>query len=164
MEATVSVEEVLAALLHRNAKAFVVPQLLDPIRDRLPTGNLGEVAESQLVLRLDPRLDVGGVHFFEPSVGVGDGDSAVVVNHFDLLGLGILDLGAVEGTEGKNECGEHESVIPAIRKYGSEGQLHGTKPLLKTGVAGNETRVAIHHRYGHGPRLMVIAKAKHRRK
>jgi hypothetical protein len=88
--AVVVVVEVAASVLSGLAVLLVGPQLFDPVPDGLALGHLGEVAEGQLVLGLDPGTGLLGVRILHPAVGIRNLDPVVAVDLIPLAGGRIL--------------------------------------------------------------------------
>ena len=85
-------EEDVRALPRRRRDLLVVVEGDDPVGERFPEGNLFEVPERHLVLRLDPGRGVGSVVVLEPAVRIGDSDAVIRVDLVDFPRFRVLEL------------------------------------------------------------------------
>ena len=130
--------EVAPALLLGHREALVVPELRQPLADRLALRDLVEIAERQLVLGLDPGVRVGRVRVFQPAVGIGDLRAVIVVDLIDRLRLRIIqpapsvcavsDAAATKKSATKKVAGRSFFIRIPLAEYAFES----TKTLLLT--------------------------------
>ena len=71
LEASVPAEEHVRPLARRRPDLLVIVQRLDPLGERLAEGDLVEIPEGHLVLRLDPGGGLRGGVILEPVYGSG---------------------------------------------------------------------------------------------
>ena len=97
LEAVVLGEDIARALLRRRGVARIVEQLLEPRADRAALGDRREERVGDLVLRRDPRGDLGvdADIVLEPAVRVGDLRAVVVVGLIDLSRLRVVERDAL---------------------------------------------------------------------
>src|SRR5262249_51987640 len=105
LEAVVLLVEVASTRLVRGGVLFVIRQFGEAPGDGLALGDGLQVGFGDLVLGVNPRLDLVGLAdvVFEPAVGVGDLGAVVVIDVVDAFGLRVGE-GTVVGRD--NGCGQ----------------------------------------------------------
>ena len=91
LQAVVAGEEVAPPVLRRHAVALVVPELGQPLADRLPLGQAGEKRRGHRVLRRHPVARLLRIEVLQPAVGIGNLDAMVVVHLLDTGCSGVDD-------------------------------------------------------------------------
>lgn len=89
------------SLLDRDVESFVIDAAEEFVEEGFSVRNLVEESVCEFVLGVGPCFDFGGGDgLFEPTVGVGDGDSVV--------GVGLVDgfCGRVDPGLGEHSCDE----------------------------------------------------------
>ena len=80
MQSIIFRPEVIVSAAAWNAVLGVVIELLQALLELRTVGDLLQVVESYLILRLDPRESFGRVVIFKPAIGIGDFDPVIVVD------------------------------------------------------------------------------------
>ena len=76
--------EVPRAAPRRRRVPLEIDQLHQPPLDPLSPRNLRQIPLRQLILRIDPHLQLGGVHILHPAVRIADRSAEVVIRLIDL--------------------------------------------------------------------------------
>src|SRR5262249_46327936 len=89
LQSVVLADEIALALLEWNAISLKVPQAREPGLDAVARRNPLQIAEGDLVLIIDPVLELRRVEILHPAVGVGDLGAVVIIDLVNLARLGI---------------------------------------------------------------------------
>jgi len=128
LQAVVAGVEVPSAFPERNAETLVVPEPGQALADLRSGRNPLEVAEGDLVFRLDPGAGLRRVRVLEPAVRIGDFHAVVVVHRVTQPRRRVFFRGVAvrSGRPDRHECSQCQDQNKAQSHNGAIG--HGVLP------------------------------------